>query len=82
MRVLLVAINAKFIHSNPAVYSLKAYAEKYADYLPEDALTYVIDGGNHANYAYYGEQKGDGEATITREEQQEELLDLMAFYGF
>lgn len=56
--------------------------EKYADYLPEDALTYVIDGGNHANYAYYGEQKGDGEATITREEQQEELLDLMAFYGF
>ena len=27
MHVLLVAINAKYIHSNPAVYSLKAYAE-------------------------------------------------------
>ena len=29
MKVLLVAINAKYIHSNLAVYSLKAYAEKY-----------------------------------------------------
>lgn len=30
MKILLVAINAKYIHSNLAVYSLKAYAEKYA----------------------------------------------------
>ena len=30
MKFLLVAINAKYIHSNLAVYSLKAYAEKYA----------------------------------------------------
>ncbi|MBE5958093.1 MAG: DUF4080 domain-containing protein [Lachnospiraceae bacterium] len=29
MKILLVAINAKYIHSNLAVYSLKAYAEKY-----------------------------------------------------
>lgn len=29
MKVLLVAINAKYIHSNPAVYSLKAYARQY-----------------------------------------------------
>ena len=27
MKVLLTAINAKYIHSNPAVYSLKAYAQ-------------------------------------------------------
>ena len=27
--VLLIGINAKYIHSNPAVYSLKAYADKY-----------------------------------------------------
>lgn len=26
MKIVLVAINAKYIHSNPAVYSLKAYA--------------------------------------------------------
>lgn len=31
MRILLVAINAKYIHSNPAVYSLKQYADKLAD---------------------------------------------------
>lgn len=30
MKILLVAINAKYIHSNLAVYSLKAYAEKFA----------------------------------------------------
>ena len=29
MKILLVAINAKYIHSNPAVYSLKACAGKY-----------------------------------------------------
>ena len=29
MKFLLVAINAKYIHSNLAVYSLKAFAEKY-----------------------------------------------------
>ena len=29
MKILLVAINAKYIHSNLAVYSLKAYAEQY-----------------------------------------------------
>ena len=29
MKILLAAINAKYIHSNPAVYSLRAYACKY-----------------------------------------------------
>ena len=28
-KVLLIGINAKYIHSNPAIYSLKAYADKY-----------------------------------------------------
>ena len=31
MKILLTAINAKYIHSNLAVYSLKAAAEKYSD---------------------------------------------------
>ncbi|MDF2612004.1 MAG: hypothetical protein K0R92_3478 [Lachnospiraceae bacterium] len=31
MKLLLVAVNAKYIHSNLAVYSLKAYAKKYAN---------------------------------------------------
>ena len=28
MKILLAAVNAKYIHSNLAVYSMKAYAEK------------------------------------------------------
>lgn len=32
MKILLIAVNAKYIHSNLAVRSLKAYAEKHADY--------------------------------------------------
>ena len=31
MKILLTAINAKYIHSNLAVYSLRAYAQKYAE---------------------------------------------------
>ena len=31
MKILLVGINAKYIHSNPAVYSLAAYAGKFTD---------------------------------------------------
>ena len=31
MKFLLVGINAKYIHSNPAIYSLNAYAGKYKD---------------------------------------------------
>ena len=39
--------------------------------LPPGAEEIVIDGGNHAYFGNYGEQGGDGAASITREEQQE-----------
>ncbi len=39
-------------------------------------IFYDIDGGNHAYFAYYGEQKGDGTALITRETQ----IDLTVQY--
>ncbi len=32
MRILLTAINAKYIHSNLAIYNLKAYAKEYGNY--------------------------------------------------
>lgn len=35
MRVLLIAVNAKYIHSNPAVYSLRAYAQKALVDMPD-----------------------------------------------
>ena len=33
MNILLVAINAKYIHSNLAVYSLKSYAKEYQEHI-------------------------------------------------
>lgn len=33
MKILLVAINAKYIHSNLAVYSLQAYAKEYSEHI-------------------------------------------------
>lgn len=41
MNILLVAINAKYIHSNLAVYSLKAYAEEYQEHI--GLLEYTIN---------------------------------------
>lgn len=37
---------------------------------PKDSQELIIDGGNHAQFANYGKQKGDNESTITAEEQQ------------
>lgn len=39
MKVLLVAVNAKYIHSNLAIYSLKAYAKGEAEKWPKDGMT-------------------------------------------
>jgi pimeloyl-ACP methyl ester carboxylesterase len=39
--------------------------------LPPDTQWLVIDGGNHAQFGWYGPQSGDGEAQISREQQQE-----------
>ena len=33
MKILLTAVNAKYIHSNPAVYSIRAYAKKYLEHI-------------------------------------------------
>lgn len=46
--------------------------ERYAtskNNLPIDTTVTVIPGGNHAYFGCYGEQKGDGEALISNEEQ-------------
>ncbi len=43
MKTLLVAINAKYIHSNPAVYSLKAYAGDKSIEICEYTINNLID---------------------------------------
>lgn len=64
-----------FYGTEDKVLNMEKYAEYY-DNLPEDVIEEVIEGANHANYAHYGDQEGDGKATITREEQQECVLDI------
>ena len=64
-----------FYGTEDKVLNMENY-EKYFSNLPNDVIEEVIEGGNHANYAHYGAQEGDGVATITREEQQECVLDI------
>ena len=42
--------------------------------LPEDATWIEIIGGNHAQMGWYGSQSGDQPATISREEQQKQII--------
>jgi hypothetical protein len=42
--------------------------------LPPEATFVEIAGGNHAGFGWYGEQDGDGTATISREEQQSQVV--------
>ena len=54
--------------------------EKYQQYRPNlpDLTEQIIDGGNYAGFGFYGPQEGDGEATISRQEQIEQTARLMA----
>lgn len=45
--------------------------------MPDDYTEICIEGGNHAYFGDYGEQKGDGIAGITREEQIQQTVDAM-----
>ena len=45
--------------------------------MPDSARELVIEGGNHAYYGNYGEQANDGQADITRENQQAQATDAL-----
>lgn len=42
--------------------------------LPPDTSWVPIEGGNHAQFGWYGEQSGDNPATISRQEQQAQVI--------
>jgi pimeloyl-ACP methyl ester carboxylesterase len=48
--------------------------------LPADTTWVAIVGGNHAQFGWYGPQQGDQPATISREQQTQEVID--ATVGF
>ena len=54
--------------SEDGVLNLEKY-KKYKKNLPDAFTEVVIEGGCHAYFGMYGEQKGDGKATITHAEQ-------------
>ena len=53
--------------SNDGILNMEKYEECKTN-LPDGFSEFVIDGGCHAYFGAYGEQEGDGEATITRDE--------------
>ena len=42
--------------------------------LPPNTIWVAIEGGNHAQFGWYGDQSGDNPATISREEQQAQIV--------
>ena len=59
--------------SMDGVMDLSAY-EEAKSLLPSDTEYQVIEGGNHAQFGDYGVQSGDMEASISREEQQNQVI--------
>ena len=58
------------VGSNDGVLNRERYAEAESSF-PSETREEMLEGGNHAYFGNYGEQAGDGNATISREEQQE-----------
>ena len=59
--------------TNDGILNKEKY-EKSKELLPVDYKEVIIEGGNHANVADYGHQKGDNQASITKEEQQTQTV--------
>ena len=76
----LILLGAYVYGDYPPEKSLTVYGtfnsdlEKNIDYT-ENII--VIDGGNHAQFGNYGKQKGDSQATISSEEQQNITVDAI-----
>ncbi|MGI6221796.1 MAG: alpha/beta hydrolase [Coriobacteriales bacterium] len=63
--------------SNDGVLNREKY-EKSKDNFPAETRTIEIAGGNHSGFGCYGDQKGDGAATISPEEQQSQTVNAIA----
>lgn len=72
----------KIYASNDGLASVEE-VQSNATYLPENTTWVLINGGNHAQFGYYGFQLGDNTAAISRGQQQELTLEavLSALYG-
>ncbi|WP_079477493.1 alpha/beta family hydrolase [Halobacillus salinus] len=57
--------------------STPAKIEETKAYLSDEAELHEIEGGNHAQFGVYGEQKGDNQADISMKEQQDEIVEVI-----
>lgn len=62
--------------SNDKILNQDKYEEAKSR-LPEATTYTTIEGGNHSGFGLYGQQNGDGTATMTAEEQQKQLIQLI-----
>ena len=70
--------NMVFLDGSGTEHALIFYpGAKGRELMPGEYTELCIEGGNHAWFAYYGEQEGDGAASITREEQQKKTVDAV-----
>lgn len=60
--------------SEDQVLNMESYEES-RDLWSAKIKEVVVEGGNHAQYGNYGEQKGDGEALISAEEQKRAVVE-------
>ena len=58
--------------SNDGVLNIQQYKKNKKNLKNDKEI--IIEGGNHAYFGNYGEQKGDKKAAIKREEQQEKTI--------
>jgi alpha-beta hydrolase superfamily lysophospholipase len=68
-----LSINA----SNDRVVDREKYNSTKA-LLPPETVYLTIEGGNHANYGFYGQQKGDGVGNLEREAQHRLTVEAIA----
>ena len=62
--------------SNDQVLNRDKYQENLSR-LPSEYKEFILEGGNHAYFGTYGEQKGDGKATLTSSQQIEQTVHLL-----
>ena len=67
--------------SEDEVLSRESYDEAQAK-LPDDYTEIVLDGGNHGQFGDYGPQEGDGTASFSADQQQQQTIEaITAFIG-
>lgn len=63
--------------TNDGVINLTSYHESMSTMMMNNLTEILINGGNHAQFGYYGNQSGDGVANITAENQQNQTADAI-----